>query len=250
MQLLGSVVFTFLLLVLTPLWGVGMALCFFLPHRAHFAMARAWARTLLWLLRILCRLDHVVIGAENLPAGAHVALWKHSSSWETIAQMVLLPPQVWVLKRELMWVPLVGWGLALTRPIAIDRSAGHAAVKHVLEQGKDRIARGYWVSIFPEGTRMAPGTTRKYGVSGALLARAAGCLIVPVAHNAGYFWPRRGLIKRPGTIQVVIGAPIDPKDSEPREINERVQQWVEGQIRALQNETQQERPGAPTSDRP
>jgi 1-acyl-sn-glycerol-3-phosphate acyltransferase len=238
MQLLGSIVFTFLLLFVTPLWGVAMTLCCFLPHRAQFAMARGWAHTMLWLLRILCRLDHVVIGAENLPHGAHVALWKHSSSWETIAQMVLLPPQVWVLKRELMWIPLVGWGLALTRPIAIDRSAGHAAVNRVLEQGTERISRGFWVSIFPEGTRMAPGSTRKYGVSGALLARTAGCLVVPVAHDAGYYWPRRGLRKRPGTIQVVIGTPIDPRDSEPREINERVQTWIEAQIRAIRDREQ------------
>jgi 1-acyl-sn-glycerol-3-phosphate acyltransferase len=235
MQFLGSVVFTFLLLLLTPLWGVAMALCFFLPHRGQFAMARAWARTLLWLLKVCCRLEYRVTGAENIPAGAHVALWKHSSSWETIAQMVLLPPQVWVLKRELMWVPLVGWGLALTRPIAINRSAGHAAVKRVLDQGKDRIARGYWVSIFPEGTRMPAGETRRYGVSGVLLARAAGCKIVPVAHNAGYYWPRRGLLKRPGTIQVVIGAPVDPGDAEPRELNERIQSWIENQVRVVRD---------------
>jgi len=233
MQFLGSLVFTILWLVLTPLWGLLMFCLFFVPQRGQFALARAWARTLLWLLKVLCHLDYQVDGAENLPPGAHVALWKHSSSWETIAQMVLLPPQVWVLKRELMWVPLVGWGLALTRPIAVDRSAGHSAVKHVLEQGKDRIARGYWVSIFPEGTRMPAGETRKYGVSGVLLAKATGCLIVPIAHNAGYFWARRGLMKHPGTIRVVFGTPIDAREGEPRELNERIQRWVEGQVAAI-----------------
>jgi 1-acyl-sn-glycerol-3-phosphate acyltransferase len=233
MQYLCSVIFTVLLLVLTPLWGLVMFLCFFLPQRGQFAMGRAWAHTLLWCLKILCRLDYKVEGAENLPAGAHVALWKHSSSWETIAQMVLLPPQVWVLKRELMWIPFVGWGLALTRPIAVDRSAGLTAVKHVVEQGKDRIARGFWVSIFPEGTRMPPGETRKYGVSGVLLARETGCLIVPIAHNAGYFWPRRGLLKRPGTIRVVFGAPIDPRERDPRQVNETIQRWVEEQVAAI-----------------
>jgi 1-acyl-sn-glycerol-3-phosphate acyltransferase len=206
---------------------------FFLPQRGQFALARAWAHTLLWLLKVLCRLDYMVEGAENLPPGAHVALWKHSSSWETIAQMVVLPPQVWVLKRELMWIPLVGWGLALTRPIAVDRSAGHAAVKLVLEQGKDRIARGYWVSIFPEGTRMPAGETRKYGVSGVLLAKATGCLIVPIAHNAGYYWARRGLMKRPGTIRVIIGPPIDAREGDTRELNERIQRWVEDQVAAI-----------------
>ena len=233
MQVVGSVAFTLLLLVITPLWGILMALCFPLPHRAQFALARAWARTMLWLLRACCRLDYEVRGADNIPRGAHVALWKHSSSWETIAQMVVFPPQVWVLKRELMWVPFVGWGLALTRPIAIDRGAGHTAVNRVLEHGRERIAAGYWVCIFPEGTRMPPGTTRKYGVSGALLAQRAGCLIVPVAHDAGFFWPRRGLLKRPGTIRVVIGVPLDPQGLEPREVNERLQHWIEGQVRAL-----------------
>lgn len=233
MQWLGSVLFTTLLLVMTPLWGLLMFCVFFLPHRGQFALARVWAATLLWFLKFFCRLDYRVQGLENLPAGAHVALWKHSSSWETIAQMVILPPQVWVLKRELMWVPFVGWGLALTRPIAINRSAGHAAVKHVVEQGKKRIARGYWVSIFPEGTRMPAGETRKYGVSGVLLAQAAGCLMVPIAHNAGYFWPRRGLRKERGTIHVVIGSPVNPRDRDPRRVNEELQDWVENQVRSM-----------------
>ncbi|MGH8262832.1 MAG: lysophospholipid acyltransferase family protein, partial [Steroidobacteraceae bacterium] len=136
MQFLGSLIFTTLLLVLTPLWGLVMFALFFVPQRGQFRFANAWARTLLWFLKVLCRLDYRVQGLENLPQGAHVAMWKHSSSWETIAQMVVLPRQVWVLKRELMWVPFVGWGLALTRPIAVNRAAGHSAVKHVVEQGK------------------------------------------------------------------------------------------------------------------
>jgi 1-acyl-sn-glycerol-3-phosphate acyltransferase len=233
MQLLGSAIFTMLMIVLTPVWGLMMFLCFFVPQRGQFAFSRAWAHTLLWLLKILCHLDYRVEGMENLPAGAHVAMWKHSSSWETLAQMVLLPRQVWVLKRELMWVPLVGWGLAMTRPIAVNRSAGHAAVKHVVEQGKDRIARGYWVSIFPEGTRMPPGQTRKYGVSGVLLAKATGCLIVPIAHDAGYYWPRRGLLKKRGTIRVMIGAPVSAQDRDPRELNEELQRWVEERVRSI-----------------
>jgi 1-acyl-sn-glycerol-3-phosphate acyltransferase len=233
MQFLGSAIFTMLLIVLTPLWGLAMFLCFLVPQRGQFAFSRAWAHTLLWLLKILCHLDYKVEGMENLPAGAHVAMWKHSSSWETLAQMVLLPRQVWVLKRELMWVPFVGWGLAMTRPIAVNRSAGHTAVKHVVEQGKDRIARGYWVSIFPEGTRMPPGETRKYGVSGVLVAKATGCLIVPIAHDAGYYWPRRGLLKKRGTIRVMIGAPVSAQDRDPRELNEELQRWVEERVRGI-----------------
>jgi 1-acyl-sn-glycerol-3-phosphate acyltransferase len=156
-----------------------------------------------------------------------VALVKHSSSWETFAQTVILPPQAWVLKRELTWLPFVGWTVRLLRAISVDRGAGHAAVKSVLAQGKQRLAEGVWIVIFPEGTRMPPGQTRKYGISGALLASDAGCCVVPVAHDAGYYWPRRGLMKKPGTIRVVIGAPIPAAGRDPRELNAEVQAWIE-----------------------
>ena len=112
--------------------------------------------------------------------------------------MVVIPRQVWVLKRELLWMPVVGLALRQMHAIAIDRRAGHSAVSQVIEQGKDRLAEGNWVVIFPEGTRMPAGETRRYGVSGALLASETGRLIVPVAHNAGFYWPRRGVRKKPG----------------------------------------------------
>jgi 1-acyl-sn-glycerol-3-phosphate acyltransferase len=147
--------------------------------------------------------------------------------------MVIFPPQAWVLKHELTWIPILGWAIHLMRPIAIDRGSGHIAVNQVLEQGKQRLEAGMWVLFFPEGTRTAPGTTRKYGISGALLATQTGKLVVPVAHNAGYYWPRRGLIKKPGTIRVVIGAPIDPRGLEARELNERIQTWIESKVATL-----------------
>lgn len=232
-RLVGSLVFTTLLFLLTALWGLAIALVFFLPHRARFAMARAWATLLLWLLKRLCQLDYVVEGRENLPAGNHISMWKHSSSWETIAQMVIIPPQCWVLKHELMYIPFVGWGLIPLKPIAIDRGAGHTAVNQVIEQGKERLSAGLWVVIFPEGTRMALGQTRKYGVSGALLAADTGRKIVPVAHNSGVYWPRRGLRKKPGVIRVVIGPPIEAAGRDPRAVNEEVQHWIEAQVAVL-----------------
>jgi 1-acyl-sn-glycerol-3-phosphate acyltransferase len=186
----------------------------------------------LWVLRWSCGLTHKVEGAP-LPPGCHVALWKHSSSWETMAMMVIFPRQVWVLKRELLWIPVVGWGLRLMHAIAIDRKAGHSAVSQVVEQGKARIAEGDWVMVFPEGTRMAPGETRRYGVSGALLAAATDTLIVPVAHDAGYYWPRRGLMKKPGTIRLVIGPAVAPAGREVRAVNEEVQNWIETTVRGL-----------------
>ena len=187
---------------------------------------------ILTVLRWTCRLDYRVEGRENLPPGNHVALMKHSSSWETVAQAVLFPPQVWVLKRELTWIPFVGWGIRQLRAIAIDRKSGGSAVAQVIEQGKARLAEGEWIVIFPEGTRMPPGETRKYGVSGALLARETGRLIVPVAHDSGDYWPRRGLLKKPGTIRVVIGPPIRAAERKLREINEAAQSWIENKIRS------------------
>jgi 1-acyl-sn-glycerol-3-phosphate acyltransferase len=178
-------------------------------------------------LKHVCGLDFVVEGREHIPAGAHIVMCNHSSAWETIAQFVIFPPHVWVLKRELLWIPFVGWGLWVLRPIAINRGEGHRAVNQVVEQGKARLADGLWIVVFPEGTRVAAGETRKFGVSGALLATATGKLVVPVSHNAGRFWPRRGIVKQRGTIRLVIGEPITSVGKQPRQLNEEVRQAIE-----------------------
>jgi 1-acyl-sn-glycerol-3-phosphate acyltransferase len=228
--LLRSLLFTTLLFVGTLLYAVAVVLLGWLPSHKLYGVARSWSRTHLWLLDKLCGLKYRVEGGENIPPGAHVSMWKHSSAWETIAQASLFPPQSWVLKRELMWIPLVGWAVHCLKPIAINRKAGAAAVTQVIEQGTARLAEGLWILIFPEGTRVAVGESRKYGVSGALLASRAGCKIVPVAHNAGYFWPRRGWRKKPGVVHVVIGPPIDAAGRDPRELNEEVRAWIEGRL--------------------
>lgn len=234
MQVIGSVAFTVFLVVWTFLYSIPLiVLSAFLPFPRRFGVVRSWAASILKVLGWTCGLRHTVEGLERLPEGSHVALWKHSSSWETIAMIVIFPRQVWVLKRELEWIPILGWCLRLLHAIAIDRGSGRVAVNQVVEQGKQRLAEGDWVMIFPEGTRMAPGETRRYGVSGALLAAAAGKQVVPVAHNAGYFWPRRGLTKRRGLIRVVIGPPIDCAGRDPREINEEAQRWIEAQVARL-----------------
>jgi len=233
MQHVGSFVFTAFLFLWTFFYAIFFVIaCSFLPFRKRFVLARFWGRALLTVLKWTCRLDYVVTGTENLPQGNHIALWKHSSSWETIAMAVVLPRQVWVLKRELLLIPFVGWGIRQLHAIAIDRKSGASAVTQVVEQGKQRIAEGDWIVIFPEGTRMPLGETRRYGVSGALLARETGRMIVPIAHDAGRYWPRRGLFKRPGTIRLVIGPPI-AATGDPRETNEKAQNWIEAQIREL-----------------
>jgi len=232
-QFAGSLFFTAFLFVWTFLYAIWFVLaCLVLPFPRRFALARAYAVSVLAVLRWSCGLDYRIEG-EPLPEGCHVAFWKHASSWETIAMMVVCPRQVWVLKRELLWIPMVGLGLRQLHAIAIDRRAGHSAVAQVLEQGKQRLAEGDWVVIFPEGTRMPVGETRRYGVSGTLLAAEADRLIVPIAHNAGRYWPRRGLLKKPGTVRVVIGPPFRAAGREVRELNEEVQGWIETTVRGL-----------------
>jgi 1-acyl-sn-glycerol-3-phosphate acyltransferase len=226
-QLFRSLLFTVYMMASACLFGGVMALGFWLPYRAQFAIARTWARILMWMLARLCGLTFTVEGRERIPPGNHIVMSNHTSAWETVAQFLIFPPQVWVLKRELLWIPFVGWGLKLLRPIAINRGEGHRAVNQVIEQGKARLADGLWIIIFPEGTRVVAGDTRKFGVSGALLAIAAGKCVVPLSHNAGQFWARRGFVKKPGTIRVIIGEPIASAGKKPRELNEEVKSAIE-----------------------
>ena len=232
-QIAGSLLFTGFLFAWTFLYAIFFVIaCSLLPFPRRFALVRVYAGCILWVLKWSCGLTYRVEGAA-IPPGCHVALWKHSSSWETIAMMVIFPQQVWVLKRELLWIPVVGIGVWQMHAIAIDRKAGHSAVSQVIEQGKARLEEGDWIMVFPEGTRMAAGETRRYGVSGTLLASETGKLIVPVAHNAGSYWPRRGLMKRPGTVRVVIGPAVAPAGRETRTVNEEIQNWIETTVRAL-----------------
>jgi 1-acyl-sn-glycerol-3-phosphate acyltransferase len=229
MQLARSILFTIFMVVWTLSFGlVYCIVCPFLSFKGRFYMAGVLTRPVFGALKLLCGLSYTVEGYENLPQGNHLLFLKHSSTWETYAIMVLFPPLVWVMKREILFIPFVGWGCMLARCIAIDRKAGASAVNQVLAQGKDRMERfGAWVAVFPEGTRMAPGETRKYGSSGTLLAAQEKRMIVPVAHNAGYFWPRRGLLKKRGVIRVIIGPPFEAAGRDVRALNEEIQAWIE-----------------------
>lgn len=235
--MLRSIVFTSLMFVTVVPYSLVLLLVRPLGYRASYRVAVSWARLTTGLVRRICGLAFVIEGKENLPADNAVVLMKHSSAFETIAQMLLFPDQCWVLKRELMWLPFFGWALAALHPIAINRGSGRAAVAQVVEQGRRQLDIGRWVVIFPEGTRMPPGQTRRYGISGTLLARETGRLLVPVAHNAGDFWPRRGLRKRPGTVRFCIGKPVDPSGRDPRELNEDIQRWIETKVAELRGES-------------
>lgn len=231
--MIRSVAFTVLLFATVVPWSLGVILARLQGRQAAYAVARHWAAMIAGLAGRLCGLRFRVEGAEHIPATAAVALIKHSSAYETIMQLVVLPRQAWVLKRELMWSPFFGWALLALRPIAIDRGSGRQAVEQVVQQGSERLREGVWVTVFPEGTRMPPGETRRYGVSGALLAQRAGCVLLPVAHDAGDFWPRRGWRKRAGTVTFRIGRPVDPAGRDPREVNEAIQAWIEAEVAKL-----------------
>lgn len=191
-----------------------------------------WARSMLWWLKITCNIRHEVTGLENIPSSPSIILGKHQSTWETFAFQAIFPTQVYVLKRELLWIPFFGWGLAMSSPIAIDRAAGRVALKQLVEQGKDRLAKGLWVVIFPEGTRIAPKERGKYQIGGAWLATHTQTQVVPVAHNAGEFWPK-GFIKKAGIIQIHIGKPIQSAGLKADEVNRLVENWIESEMATL-----------------
>jgi len=234
MLAIRSIVFLFAMYGSAAVFSTMELLFFWAPFRVKWFIAMAWAHCCLWSGRVCCGLDVKTEGIENIPAEPSVFLIKHTTAMETYWQIAALPPQAWVLKKELLRLPIFGWAIGyVMKSIAIDRKAHGSAVKQVIAQGKERLARGLSVCIFPEGTRMPPGQTRRYGVSGAALAQEAGCKIVPVAHNAGDFWPKRGLRKYPGRIRFLIGPPIDPADRDPRETNLMAQEWIEARMREI-----------------
>ena len=236
-----GLLFTIVMYGAALIGSTGVLLLFWAPHSWRWSVAVWWANTCLWAGRIICGLDVSTEGRENIPDEPCVFLIKHTTALETYWQIHALPASAWVLKKELLYLPVFGWALGLVmKSIAIDRSAGGPAVKQVIEQGRERLAAGMSVCIFPEGKLTPPGETRRYGVSGAALAHDAGCVIVPVAHNAGDLWPKRGMAKTPGKIRFCIGPPITPAaGSKPKDTNLLAQQWIEnkmGEISSLYKE--------------
>ncbi|MGH8549560.1 MAG: lysophospholipid acyltransferase family protein [Methylococcales bacterium] len=207
-----------------------MVLAFPLPFKVRYVIAQVWVSLILWLLKAICGIDHHVEGCENIPSRNAIIFSKHQSAWETIALQKIFPPQVFIIKRELLWLPFFGWALATCEPIAIDRKAGKAALRQVVDQGMRRLKQGRWVVIFPEGTRVKPGRVGHYGAGGSVLAHRSRYPVVPVAHNAGQFWPRNGFLKYPGTVKVRIGEPISPENRSANEINQAAQDWIERQM--------------------
>ena len=233
MLVIRSLIFILLQLVLTPIFSTLAILTFPFSPLTRYRLISSYARTMIWLLGVVCGIRYQIIGIENIPKEPCVVLCKHQSAWETLALQVIFPPQAWVLKRELLWLPFFGWGLAMTSPIAINRSDGTGAVKQLLKLGKQRLAQGFFVVIFPEGTRIPFGNRGKYKIGGALLAASSGVPVVPVAHNAGRLWGRNSFSKHPGLITMSIGAPIDTKGLKADEINKQTETWIENEIQQL-----------------
>ena len=227
MQLVRSLLFTTIMILTVPLYALVVLLIAPLPHAQRYKVAVAWVRLNLASLRTLCGLTYEVTGREHVPADACVVMLKHSSALETLVELELFPLQTWVLKRELMWLPFFGWAMALLKPIAVHRGAGRSAVSQLVQRGAQCLQDGIFVMIFPEGTRVAAGETGRYGIGGAALAVRARVPVVPVAHNAGDYWPRRSWLKYPGTVRFVIGPAIEAAGREPREVNAEVKEWIE-----------------------
>lgn len=215
--------------------AVVLILLFWAPRSWRRFILVAYCRFALWAGGFVCGMNVVVEGKENIPDTPSVIMIKHTTILETYGHVPMFPRTAWVVKRELLWVPIIGWAIGLVlNPIAINRGKGRSAVKQVIRQGQQRLAEGTWVTIFPEGTRVPFGETRNYGISGAALAQEAGVQIVPVAHNAGDLWRRRQFFSmRPGTIRFCIGPPIDASAQAPKETNLIVQAWIEGKMREI-----------------
>ncbi|HEY0269182.1 MAG TPA: lysophospholipid acyltransferase family protein [Methyloradius sp.] len=230
---LRSFLFMLGMWLVTPVYAVIAMLTFPLPPVRRYKIISGWSRIMLWWLGVTCGIHYRVIGQENIPAEPGIILCKHQSAWETLALQQIFPPQVWVLKRELLWLPFFGWGLAMTSPIAIQRSAGREALKQMVSQGKDRLKKGFFVVIFPEGTRVSPGEKGKYHIGGAWLATHTQTLVTPVAHNAGEFWGKNAFVKEPGLITLSIGKPIATAGLKPDALNQQVESWIEQEMTRL-----------------
>lgn len=235
MAVLRSTLYTLLQIIITPLYTLIVLASFPLNPISRFRIISGWAHIMLYLLRVICGIHYRVLGIENIPKKPSIVLSKHQSAWETLAFQQIFPPQVWVLKKELLRIPFFGWGLSMTSPIAINRGSARASLKQILKQGKDRLKKGLWIVIFPEGTRIVPGKKGKYGIGGAWLATHTSVSVVPVAHNAGEFWGKNSFIKKPGIITVSIGAPIDPTGMEASELNAKVEAWIELEVARISN---------------
>jgi len=233
MVFVRSLTFLSILIFITPPYWMLVMVSGVLPRRARWYVIACWPRFATWLARYLLGIDYEVLGVENIPREPMVILSKHSSAWETIAFSEIFPPHAYVIKRELLWIPFLGWGLALFSPIAINRANRKQAMRRLTECGRERFGQGFSIMIFPEGTRIPVGQKGNYRGGGAVLAVAIGASVLPVAHNAGVVWPRNSFLKYPGKVTVRIGKPIDTAGMSADQLIHKVETWIENEVQAL-----------------
>ena len=220
-------------LALLPVACIATPLALPFSHINRYRIVTSWNHACIWLAKVCCGIKYEVHGKENIPAGGYVIVAKHQSAWEAIYLQMLFTPLSTILKRELLWIPFFGWGMDMRKPIAIKRSSPKESLKQIQKQGGERLAEGIPILVFPEGTRTPYGKIGRYAKGGATLAVSAGGPLLPLAHNAGRYWPPKGFIKRPGTIQVQICAPIDTAGAEPAALTEQCKGIIEGTIEKM-----------------
>jgi len=226
LQTLRSLLFLSGMAILTLVFGILCLLTVLVPYTWRYKFIVTWSAINLHWLKLTCGLSYTIKGIENIPQHPCIVMSNHQSTWETMAIGTIFPPLIWVVKKELFFIPVFGWGLALTHPIALNRKSGRKAVDQLVEKGINKLEKGHWILIFPEGTRIPPGTKRKFKIGGALLAEKSGVPIIPVAHNSGSFWARKQFTKKAGVIELVIGPPIESKDKTATQINQEVFAWI------------------------
>ena len=231
---LRSLLFVLLMVIATVIWSGVCMLVAPLPYNKRYFVTSRWNVFVIWCARVICGIKYQFKGYENFPDSPAIILSKHQSAWETIFLLAYLPrPLVFVFKKEILYIPFFGWGIALLRMIPIDRKQGKNAFKSVVAHGRRRLKDGQWIIMFPEGTRTRVGSQGKYKSGGTRLAVETNTPVVPIAVNSGECWPKNSFIKKPGTITVSVGKPISPEGKTPDELMEQVEQWIESEMRVI-----------------
>jgi 1-acyl-sn-glycerol-3-phosphate acyltransferase len=235
---LRSTLFWLFFLPVTLLIAILLVMIFYAPLKARIGLIKIWINYSLGLLHYICGLKYRIEGLENVPQHGFILMSKHSSTWETIALQKFFDPMVWVVKRELTRIPIFGWGLMAVNAIALNRGTGRKAINQLIQESKRRMDQGRILMLFPEGTRVLPMEQKPFKVGGAIVSEKTGYAVLPIAHNAGEFWPRHSWIKWPGTIRLVIGKPIEPEGKKSDQIIGEVKQWITSTCNEISDQQQ------------
>ncbi len=233
MAVFRSLLFLLILVLVTPHYTLGVILCRPLPHHMRRQTVVPWVNFVIWLVKHVLGIPYRLTGAENIPARPVVVLCKHQSAWETFMLQEVFKDTVFVWRKEIKYLPFFGWALASIPMIETDRNASRSSLRRLVEQGRDRLDKGYTVIIFPEGTRARPGSKNRYKIGGAHLAVETGTPVVPVALNSGEFWGRNALFKTCGTVTVSVGPAIDPAGFTANEVTDLAEAWIEAEMRRI-----------------